>query len=344
VKLDKYIDEECSSRFAKMGFLSAVCIVYLHTGSAADGESVGSVLHYMIRTFCRVAIPWFFYAAGFFLAGHIGENGWYKKEVLKRVRTLCIPFWIWSVIICLFWVLIAVAIRLTGYKYNGINAFEWITPRGWLIVLGLNPLDNIPTMWFLRTLFLLVCLAPAIHRGGLLFVVIAFLCYACFKIEYCNIERDARYLLEFFLSLRGLSYFSLGIYIRSNRYRLSAIVRTLLSIVGVVLFMMTCFLSGVAARLLDVLMIPFMMIALFSVIRHIDISNRLMSYSFPLYLIHGMVAYWVSAIFGTIGIGGHPLFVLGIIRWFSVIVFSILIAAAIRKCLPNFSRFAFGGR
>lgn len=343
MRLDKYIDKECSSRFAKMGFLSAVCIVYLHAGSAVDGDVFG-VLHHMIRTFCRVAIPWFFYAAGFFLAGHIGENDWYKKEVLKRVRTLLVPFWIWSGIICLFWVLIAVAIRLTGYRYNGTDAFEWITPKGLLTIVGLNPLSNIPTMWFLRTLFLFVFLSPVIYRGGLLFVFVAFLSYSYFKIEYCNMERDIRYLFESFLSLRGLAYFSLGVYIRTNRCRLSATGRTLLSLVGVVAFVATCFLSGTIVRLLDVLMVPFLMVALFSVVGQIRISDRLTSNAFPLYLIHGMVAYLVSAIYGVVGIGGQPLFVFGLTRWLFAIVVSILITTMMRNYLPNFSKVVFGGR
>ena len=94
MKLNRHIDGELSSRFSKMGFLSALLIVYLHSGCAADREVVGATLHHIISVFCRVAIPWFFYAAGFFLASHIGEDGWYKREVVKRVRTLLIPFWI----------------------------------------------------------------------------------------------------------------------------------------------------------------------------------------------------------------------------------------------------------
>ena len=344
MKLDGYIDKDCSARFSKMGFLSAMCIVYLHTGCAADGEVVGSSLHRMIETFCRVAIPWFFYAAGFFLAGRIGENGWYKKEVLKRVKTLLIPFWIWSGIICLFWVLIAVAIRLTGYNYNGINAFEWITPKGLLTVVGLNPLGNIPTMWFLRSLFLFVFLSPVIYRGRALFVFVAFLSYAYFEIEYCNMERDIRYLLESFLSLRGLAYFSLGVYIRANRCRLSAIGKTSLSIIGVVVFVATCFLSGIAARLLDVLMVPFLMVALFSVVARIKMSERLTSNAFPLYLIHGMVAYLVSAIYGVAGMGGKSLFVFGLVKWIVSIVFSLMITSTLRNHFPQSSKILFGGR
>ena len=33
MKLDGYIDKDCSARFTKKGFLSAVSIVYLYTGS-----------------------------------------------------------------------------------------------------------------------------------------------------------------------------------------------------------------------------------------------------------------------------------------------------------------------
>ena len=342
MKLEQRIDEDLSSRFAKMGFLSAVCIVYLHTGCASDGEVVGGVLHHMIETFCRVAIPWFFYAAGFFLAGHIGENGWYKKEVFKRFKTLLVPFWIWSSIICIIWVLIAVVIRLIGYQYHGMNAFEWITPTGILRVLGIDPLHNVPTMWFLRTLFLLVCLSPIVYRGGGLFVLFSFLSYVAFKIWYYDMGRDVRYLMESLISLRGLTYFSLGIYVRVNRFKLNKSTCNILSIVGIIIFAATCFSSGMASRLFDVLMVPFMMIGMFVIVGHIRIPGLLTSNAFPLYLIHGIVAYCISAIYGLSGIKGC--FVFGLLKWAVSILSSIIVSMTMRNLLPRFSKVAFGGR
>ena len=146
------ISESLSRHFATMSFVSALLIVYLHTGSSVNNEVLGSFLHKLLNNLCRIAIPWFFFASGFFLAGHIGEVGWWLKEVRKRVRTLAVPFWIWSSIICLFWILMAVIIRATGYSYSGIDAFQWLSLRGVFIVTGIDLQANIPTMWFLKAL------------------------------------------------------------------------------------------------------------------------------------------------------------------------------------------------
>lgn len=178
--------------------------------------------------------------------------------------------------------------------------------------------------------------------GGALFVLLSFLSYMAFKIWYYDMGRDVRYLLESFISLRGLTYFSLGIYVRVNRFKLSKSTCAILSIIGIIVFTATCFSSGMFSRLFDVLMVPFMLVALFSIIGHISMSVRLTSNAFPLYLIHGIVAYCISAIYGLVGIKGG--FVFGLLRWVLSILSSIMVSMAMRNILPRFSKVAFGGR
>lgn len=105
------ISAERSKNFAVMSFVCAVLIVYLHTGCAAKNEIALGLLHKTISSLCRIAIPWFFFASGFFLAKHIGEKGWWHNAIRKRIRTLLVPFWIWGAAIFLVHVLIALLIK-----------------------------------------------------------------------------------------------------------------------------------------------------------------------------------------------------------------------------------------
>ena len=153
------IDANLSRTFATMSFVCACMIVYLHTGHTGPYDAGWVVVvHKVLDALCRVAIPWFFFAAGFFLARHIGEEGWWKREVRKRIGTLLIPFWFWGVVIWIVYVGIAFLIKRTGVAYNGVDSMEWFSVLGIMRVAGLDPFGNMPTMWFMRTLFLFVCM------------------------------------------------------------------------------------------------------------------------------------------------------------------------------------------
>ena len=39
----------------------------------------------------QCAVPFFFIASGFFLAGHMCETDWWNRECKKRVRMLLVP-------------------------------------------------------------------------------------------------------------------------------------------------------------------------------------------------------------------------------------------------------------
>ena len=43
----------------------------------------------------KIAVPFFFLASGYFLAGHLDEDGWYGRKVKKRVFSLVIPLLLW---------------------------------------------------------------------------------------------------------------------------------------------------------------------------------------------------------------------------------------------------------
>ena len=332
-----------SNDFAKMSFISAVMIVYLHTGGAANNEVLLGWVNKAIFALCRIAIPWFFFASGFFLAKHIGEDGWWRSAIKKRIRTLIIPFWIWGTIIFLFYCSIGVAVHIFNYQYNGINTLEWLSVKGLMRVVGLDYTGNMPTMWYLRSLFILVVLSPLVYRGKLTVVAAFFFMYIAFSLYSVRLSQTAQYVLEYLLSLRGLLYFSLGMYLYSHGKRFADWWTIVIGVMGFVF--LACNLYN-GSRISDVLMVPGLMVVVYSLVRHMKIPTILTASSFTVYVTHIMIAYSISAFYGVMGIGGegNVVFALGLLRFAVTFCSAVILTSFIKKIFPAFARIAFGGR
>ena len=98
-------------------------------------------------------MPFYFVAAGYFLARHFGEHSWWRHETSKRLRSLLVPFILWL----LMWNAVEGALALASNVRSGVAATEGF-PSGWALLtcLGINPFDypsDIP-LWFVRSLLL----------------------------------------------------------------------------------------------------------------------------------------------------------------------------------------------
>ena len=337
------ISADTSRTFATMSFVSACMIVYLHTGQVGPYDSAWvRLLHEVLNALCRVAIPWFFFAAGFFLARHIGEDGWWKREVLKRIRTLLIPFWFWGAVIWSVHILVAFLIKRIGVVYHGTDAMEWLSWGGIVCVAGLDPHGNVPTMWFIRTLFLFVCLSPLIAKFKRVFVVLSFGAYAVFSALSHKMGEHGVYMLEYLISLRGLLYFSLGL-IAFDRGRNIAIGGRCF-----VIFSGVCLLIGnisyPCCGVFDVLMVPGLLLGVFELCRYIKLPKDLLSMSFPIYVMHATVAFCCSGVYSIV-LGSHKTdFLFCTIKFVVVLLISILLARVARSICPNLSKLVYGGR
>ena len=84
-----------SNKIANMGFVCACLVVLIHSPMFGN---VGFVTYLLKNFLVRIAVPAFFMISGFLLARHCGEEGWYCREVCKRVKTLLVPLWCWCLI------------------------------------------------------------------------------------------------------------------------------------------------------------------------------------------------------------------------------------------------------
>ena len=262
---------------------------------------------------------------------------------MKRVKTLIIPFWIWGTIIFLFYCSIGVAVHIFNYQYNGINTLEWLSVKGLMRVVGLDYTGNMPTMWYLRSLFILVALSPLVYRGKLTVVAAFFFMYIAFSLYSVRLSQTAQYVLEYLLSLRGLLYFSLGMYLYSHGKRFADWWTIVIGVMGFVF--LACNLYN-GSRISDVLMVPGLMVVVYSLVRHMKIPTILTASSFAVYVTHIMIAYSISAFYGVMGIGGegNVIFALGLLRFAVTFCSAVILTSFIKKIFPAFARIAFGGR
>lgn len=99
-----------------MGVVCACLVVFIHVMvEPSAGTAEWWVYHLFKRGVCNIAVPFFFAAAGYFLAGHCRETGWWARETRKRMRTLLAPYCAW-VLLALLW---GTALALTANLLAG---------------------------------------------------------------------------------------------------------------------------------------------------------------------------------------------------------------------------------
>ncbi len=142
------VESKTSVKMANMGLLSAAFVVLWHCG-------FGGITH--------MSVPYFFLAAGYFLAGHIEGVDWWKREVGKRFHSLVIPMWIWGFIAEVISILLILIMQLVGCQGQGKGvsySYRFIRAAGLLFT------EHMGVYWFLRALFIFVVITPLFQGGG----------------------------------------------------------------------------------------------------------------------------------------------------------------------------------
>lgn len=341
------IDAKLSRTMAMMGLVCAILVVMIHADVSASGWQ-GQIIQ-VIRGFTRIAVPWFFLAAGFFLAGHVGEPGWWRAEVAKRVKSLLIPFFCWLWIYRLFDVVLNIITNLVGYKFGG-GAYYGLGDEI-IYLLGIHPFRLAGIVWFLRALFLFVLVSPLVclrsRRMTYLLLGMFFLAYAGH--EGCRCGNQWLF-FEYFFPLRGLFYFTLGLTVRrfGFRFKRSPLFVLSLSAFGAFLLYVKCFCPLVlgGAWVADVLMIPFLMYGLFCLVSAVHMPMWLKEYSLPIYLIHMPLLITLAGVFSICHLKGFysTSLMAFAIKLMVVIPVTILIAKGLRRGCPRLHSVLLGGR
>lgn len=110
------IGRELSNKIYNMSIVCAMLVVILHIDPNFEVCSFGWCLDRLFNDgIGRVAVPFFFLVSGFFLAQHVTEEGWWRRAISSRFRTLFVPYLIWN----LLWLMMPLAIAVFSNLANG---------------------------------------------------------------------------------------------------------------------------------------------------------------------------------------------------------------------------------
>lgn len=329
-----------SNKFANMAILCAFLVVLIHARpQVAHGSFMWWTRQLLENGVCLMAVPFFFFASGFFLAGHIGEKAWFRRELGKRAKTLLVPFAIW---VSLY---LAVSMLLNGLS-EGVT-LKWVARS-----FGLNPrwYPSLSPLWFVRALFVLICFSPVLwwlvnrFRTGwlaLLFLAYGIVCPGPKSIGWPEWVWELSRIGIF--SMAGIFYFSLGMACRHGVvcFRFSSFTACLCLMAGLAFVVLQAVLNynciGNLSMYAGWIAIPFLLVGCMGLMPDAKWPTWLTANAFSVYLIHKFYYLFDLKVFGIRG----ELYLLSVA---SVFVLSLMTAIALRKLLPRFSALAFGGR
>lgn len=331
------ISDELSSRMANMGFVCALLVVFIHIGfgSYQRGSGAWYVTQIFRSVIADIAVPYFFLKAGFFLAKHFEETGWWLRAVKTRVRTLLVPFAFWG---CLMFALCHLVVPLLGMGRCPLT-FESAT-----IELGLRPpaLPNPAVLWFLRSLFVFVIVSPIIalgieKMGRWLMIPV---CMIYFFGGFIGLD-ILNYLA---IPPRDFCFFVVGAFLYKYPIRISRMVCNRLGVVGFLLGCLAFVLEarGVAwVKWLRHLAIPLVMIGCVGIVPYRKWPRCLVENAFSIFILHLIFVRVLDhfPIKSTI-----PTVLSVAVYWVVAVAGAICFSAVIRFVHPRFACLIFGGR
>lgn len=329
----KPILQETSHKITMWSFVFAVLVVFIHCRWGAEPEVNGVTVSFVSSILGRMAVPFFFIVSGFFIARHIGEDGWWRREITKRLKSLAVPYVCWTLVL-------AVIIFFETDKILGPGIFGF----------NLCRLPLVGPLWFLRSLmFFLITtpiLAAILNRIGCAAVIVAhfaWIGFAALDVMFQWPEEGG--CVGFFrygYGIEGLAYYMTGLYLgRCGAVRIGRIFSWVLLAIGLAISIGGCALKSQGVFLPirpSALATPFLLIGLWEVVPPLPLPSFLARCAFPLYVMHCVVILSLRLWGGT----GH--FCNPWLEFSAGVIIPIVFVFAVRRLAPDVARILFGGR
>ena len=343
------VSSERSQKIKNMSLLCAVLVVSIHIDWPYEHAlSVGWwMYHLFAQGVSRIAVPYFFVVSGFFLAAHFDEEKWHRREIMKRIKTLLVPFLFWCAVAVIASVPLSIIADILAHRPFGTSIY-FMHDMNWFRCAGLDFTDfpiHVP-LWYVRCLFLLLLTAPVfkygIDRFGYAWLA------ATFSLNLlCNhIPNESVY--HFFsrgFSLSGVFYFSIGVFLQ--RFPVKSGGRKCIVLCGLVgiglLALKLVFVYHVwrFETCIGKLSLPFLMFSAWGVMTAFKLPQWLTSCSFPIFLMHTITIPYIGVAMKRIPIGPT---IAAFVAFGSSIAISIAAAVILRRFFPRFANVIFGGR
>ena len=323
------VSAELSRAFRLMSLICAFLVIGIHM--PLHGRIVDAVF---ADGFCRVAVPFFFFASGFFLVGNIGNDGWWHTAVCKRIRSLLVPFFIWT------------GISFILPYFCGGHARS-LTVNEVLSFWGLNPTvyPGVVPYWYIRTLFLLCTLswffvklcvvAPRLWIGLL---VVAWLTVCPYHDVYpfgCPPMRRI-------LPLDAVVFFNVGSCVRmcqleglfsTRNAKWSLPLGIMLMMLKIILSLMGCKIAWVFGTL----SVPEIILGSMGALSVVKADFGYANYAFPVYMLHSLAMQVISRLLGRFS---EMYFLLYLMTF----LLCVVLADMTKRTMPKCYGILFGGR
>lgn len=327
--MNDVVDISTSRRFANMSLLCAVLVVSIHIGKCKTVGAPAWWFNEIVSSgIAGIAIPFFFFASGYFLAVHMNEDGWWRNALEKRTITLLVPFIVWNLVYLAF----------SRFSIGG-NFISWF---------GLHPLRHpaLFVLWYVRALVLLVLVSPVIifalrKTCGWILAAI-WIVYFLFVPGDEASPTNCQLFFKWSFSLLGLFYFSLGCWARNCKWGRCGWKVTVSAMVLGVLFLSIQTWVRYIGLVLPISPRPAMVfclfIGMFSMMTDRAMPKFLAGAAFPIYVCHVFVRIVPFRFLNTDSIWQL------IATWMITVVGCIALAVTFRKLYPKGAAFIFGGR
>lgn len=334
-----------SAKLANMGIVCAFMVVGIHIGTfPMDG--VGDYIFGMIggNGILRMAVPFFFFASGFFCANSYLNGRSYGYQLKSRCKSLLVPYILWNIIYMLFECCVS-------------RQFPQMSIISIINIFGLNLIDRpiFGFLWFLRLLMILIIASPIFYWATRLpfaakLLPIGFVVSGAL---FCPSSYYERWFLiaEYAFCFEGVFLFYAGMCLRIRPIDMNIrLGKTFWLILGVGLWvarvLMVKLQFPLAAYWFSWFGIVVSIYALYLTVPDKPFPKFIIAEAFPLYLVHPFV---VAILAGLIKASGHREYILTsvtlfVVRWVLVILVSFVAIKIGRKIMPRLTGVLFGGR
>ena len=219
---------------------------------------------------------------------------------------------------------------------------------------GLRPV--LMQTWYIKSLMIFVVISPIlvwlIRRAPI--SVIALASFFCLTAKFVMSDPYWKSFWEYTFSLSGLIYFLIGLSLSCNKesdYSIAVRTEQIIGFIGFALglvgMLIKVYGSGygeLVARGIKLISTPLLLLGVWSVIPCDEWPNRMLSMTFPLYILHMFAIKGCNRVFAMFGIEYAQSIGLTVLVFIFVVTISFLLALVIRCAMPCYGQILWGRR